>query len=147
MTNLILLTTGKLIQLAVTVNVYRLISPALDAYNAYAKATGGVLDEATGLLRITAEQYANLQPLTFVIGHSKYKLIANAQILPRVFNVPLGGESDGIYLIVQNMSFSRQSGLSIVFGRPFLERFYTVLDSGHRRVGFATTHFTEAETN
>jgi hypothetical protein len=41
---------------------------ATDAYNRYVDATGAVLDSATGLLRITEAQYANLQSLFFSVN-------------------------------------------------------------------------------
>lgn len=127
--------------------VYRLISPALGAYNAYANATGGILDEGTGLLSITPQQYQNLKSLYLDIGGSTYEITSNAQILPRALNEASGGASDGIYLIVQDISFSRLSNIPFILGRPFFERFYIVLDSGNSSVGFATTQFTNAETN
>lgn len=134
--------------LAPTKYVYRLISPVLDAYNSYVSATGGVLDEGTGLLSITSAQYDNLQSLFFDIDGTTYEITKNAQIYPRAWNEFIGGTSDGIYLIVQNISYSRlPSGMGFVLGRPFLERFYIVLDSGNSSVGFATTPFTQAETN
>lgn len=127
--------------------MYRLISLALDAYNLYVKATGAVLDEGTGLLSITSSQYGDLESLFFDIGGSTYEIIPNAQIIPRAFNQYIGGTSDGIYLVVQDISYSRLPGMGFILGRPFLERFYTVLDSGNSKVGFATTQFTEADTN
>ena len=91
----------------------------------------------------------NLQSLFFDIDGTTYEIIPNAQILPRSLNVLINGTSDGIYLIVQDISYSRLSeyGIDFFLGKPFLERFYTVLDSGNSRVGFAKTQFTEADTN
>ena len=60
-----------------------LVYLATNAYNKYVTATGGKLDSATGLLKITATQYAALKPLNFVIGGVTYALSANAQIWPR----------------------------------------------------------------
>ena len=39
-----------------------------DAFDAYQTVTGAVLDSATGLLRLTPDQFANLQSLFFQIG-------------------------------------------------------------------------------
>ena len=39
-----------------------------DAFQNYKDYTGGVPDDDVGLLRITPEQYANLQSLFFEIG-------------------------------------------------------------------------------
>ena len=127
--------------------MYRFTSLALDAYDIYASATGGVLDEGTNLLSITPAQYGNLQSLFFDIGYTTYEITPNAQIFPRASNELIGGTSDGIYLIVQDISYSRLAGMGFILGRPFLERFYTVLHSGESLVGFATTQFTEADTN
>jgi hypothetical protein len=123
--------------------------PALDAYNSYVSVTGAVLDNGTDFLSITSAQYMNLQSLFIDIGGATYEIIPNAQILPRSLNVLINGTNDGIYLIVQDISYSRlsESGIDFILGKPFLERFYTVLDSGNSRVGFATTQFTEADTN
>jgi cathepsin E len=41
---------------------------ASDAYNRYVSATGAVFDNATGLLRITSAQLANLKSLFFHIN-------------------------------------------------------------------------------
>jgi cathepsin E len=148
-TNLILISGGKLICNSGSYQkyVYKFI-PSLDAYNSYASATGGVLNKKTGLLSITPDQYDNLQSLFFDIGGVTYEITKNAQIFPRALNKFIGGKKHGIYLIVQDISFSRQpAGISFVLGRPFLERFYTVLDGLNNHVGFATTQFTDAETN
>ena len=45
-----------------------LIYIATDAYNKYVSATGAKLDSTTGLLTVTAAQYAALQSLYFTIG-------------------------------------------------------------------------------
>ena len=56
---------------------------ATDAFQAYQKATGATMDNTTGLLTITEEQYNNLQPLVFNIGGTDFELSPNAQIWPR----------------------------------------------------------------
>ena len=45
-----------------------LILIASDAFSRYEHATGGVLDNTTGLLTITSHQYNNLKSLFFKIG-------------------------------------------------------------------------------
>lgn len=101
-----------------------LIYLATNAFNAYIKATGGVLDTTTGLYKITAAQYTALKPLNFVLGSTTYSLSANAQIWPRslcvlcrknvssvlnigfvlVRNTFIGGAASSIYLIVADVS-------------------------------------------
>ena len=56
----ILKTTAGIVDTGTT-----LIMIATDAFEAYKIATGAVLDDATGLLKITNDQYANLQSLFF----------------------------------------------------------------------------------
>ena len=47
---------------------HRLIGCSLDALTKYQSATGAVSDASTGLLRITAAQYASLKSLFYKIG-------------------------------------------------------------------------------
>ena len=145
-----------------------LILIATNAYNKYRRATGGVLDGNTGLLKITPRRYSKLQSLSFHIqgvcillwvisagaiqipllfDQVAFELTANAQIWPRNLNSAIGGASGSIYLIVGDIGSNSGSGLDFVNGQAFLERFYSVYDSGHHRVGLATTRFTTATTN
>jgi saccharopepsin len=81
------------------------INPIIaDAYNDYKDSTGGVEDDATGLLRITYDQYSALQPLNFHIGDNTYTLNPNAQIWPRSLNANIGGSADFIYLVIGDVS-------------------------------------------
>ncbi|OBZ76884.1 Polyporopepsin [Grifola frondosa] len=120
-----------------------LILLATDAFKKYQDATGAKLDSTTGLLRINNKQYSELKALNFVV----YEVIPNAQIWPRELNTALGGTKDGIYLIVGDLGSSSGSGLDFIIGMSFLERFYSVYDVGNKRVGFAKTKYTNAETN
>ena len=118
-----------------------------DAFNRYKSATGAVLDANTGLLKITSAQYANLQPLNFIIGGTTFAFTANAQIWPRSLNSFIGGSAGSIYLVVNDIGTPTGSGLDFINGYAFLERFYTVYDTTNKRVGVATTSFTTATTN
>ncbi|KAI0356743.1 acid protease [Trametes cingulata] len=124
-----------------------LVLIASDALSAYQKATGAVADSATGLLKITQEQFANLESLFFHIGQNTYEFTANAQIWPRALNTAIGGDADSVYLIVADLGSNSGEGLDFIDGFTFLERFYNVWDSENSRVGFATTPFTDATTN
>ena len=104
--------------------------------------TGAVLDDTTQLLSITNEQYESLQSLSFVIGGNTIELTPNAQIKPRSLN----GDGEPIYLIVQDIG-KISSSMDFILGMTFLERFYSVFDSGNRQVGLARTSFTNATTN
>ncbi|KZV63908.1 acid protease [Peniophora sp. CONT] len=124
-----------------------LVMIATDAFQAYQKATGAKLDNTTGLLTITEEQFNNLQPLVFNIGGTDFPLSANAQIWPRSLNSTLGGEEGTIYLIVADMGSQSGQGLDFINGFTFLQRFYSVYDTTNSQVGIAPTPNTDAETN
>ncbi|KAL4073375.1 aspartic peptidase domain-containing protein [Scleroderma yunnanense] len=117
-------------------------------FNAYRDAIGAYVDGATGLLAITEEQYNNLHSLIFHIGDVEYEFTPNAQIWPRALNSVLRGRSDRIYLVVAEFKPVRGSeSIHFVNGFVWLQRFYTVYDTTNAEVGFATTPFTDAETN
>ncbi|KAG5638392.1 hypothetical protein H0H81_000288 [Sphagnurus paluster] len=120
---------------------------ASNAYNAYVKATGAVLDNNTGLLRITSANFAKLQSLFFTTNGVTYEFTANAQLWPRSLNTYIGGTTGNIYLIVNNLGTPSGQGLDFINGYAFLERFYSVFDTANKRVGFATTPYTTATTN
>ena len=145
-----------------------LILIATNAFDAYKSATGAVLDNRTGLLRLTTTQFNNLKDLTFVIGgvcilscsfgvemfiyllffdQTSFVLTPNGQIWPRNLNADIGGVASDVYLIVGNIGRNSGSGLDFVNGQTFLERFYAVFDTANKRVGIATTSFTDATTN
>ncbi|KAJ7715163.1 aspartic peptidase domain-containing protein [Mycena maculata] len=116
-------------------------------FGLYQLLTGATLDNTTGLLTITTSQYANLQPLNFHIGGTIYALSPNAQIFPRALNTEIGGVASSIYLIVANLGTTVVGGPAFINGYAFLERFYSVYDTANKRVGFATTPYTDAVTN
>ncbi|KAG1789280.1 acid protease [Suillus plorans] len=124
-----------------------LILLATDAFEKYQSATGGTLDEATSLLKISSDQYEKLSSLYFTIGELTYELTPNAQIWPRSLNTVVHGDANSIYLVVADIGNPSGSGLDFVNGYYFLERFYSVYDTTNSQVGFATTEWTYAITN
>ena len=80
-------------------------------------------------------------------SQNTYEFTANAQIWPRALNSVIGGKDDAIYLIVADIGTPSGQGLDFINGYAFLERFYTVYDSGKGQIGFATTEYTDAESN
>ena len=124
-------------------------------------------DQATGLLKITTEQFSALESLFFHIGGVSYdcpprssivffltnlskttfEFTANAQIWPRQFNSVIGGDAASVYLIVADIKTNSGAGLDFVNGYTFLQRFYSVYDTANARVGIATTPYTDATTN
>jgi hypothetical protein len=93
---------------------------ATDAFTAYTKATGGVMDSATGLLTITEAQYNALESLVFTIGGTPFELTANAQIWPRALNSTLGGDANKIYLVAADLGSNSGSGLDFIVRTPSL---------------------------
>ncbi|KAH9926246.1 acid protease [Epithele typhae] len=118
-----------------------------DALTRYMAATGAVSDARTGLLRLTNAQFANLQSLFFNINGVNFELTPNAQIWPRALNTAIGGDKKSVYLIVNSIGTSTGKGLDFINGMTFLERFYSVYDTTNKRVGFATTLFTNSNSN
>ena len=80
-TTLTLIATGKLKHTVMCRSISH-VECSLDAFNRYRSATGAVLDNNVGLLRLTTAQFANLQSLFFTIGGKTFELTANAQIWP-----------------------------------------------------------------
>ncbi|KLO15024.1 aspartic protease [Schizopora paradoxa] len=124
-----------------------LVLLASNAFSAYQKATGGVMDEETGLLRLTTAQFEKLESLFFDINGVEFELTANAQAWPRNLNADIGGNANSVYLIVNDLGTPSGEGLDFINGFTFLERFYSVFDTANSRVGFATTPFTDATSN
>ncbi|KAI0773211.1 acid protease [Trametes elegans] len=140
--NTILSTTSGIVDTGTT-----LLLIATDAFQKYQDATGAVEDNVTGLLRITPAQFQNLQSLFFTIGGVVFEFTANAQIWPRALNAAIGGDPNAIFLIVGDIGTPSGSGLDVINGMTFIERFYTVFDTDNNRVGIANTPFTRATTN
>nr|VWO96740.1 Aspartyl proteinase [Ganoderma boninense] len=120
---------------------------ATDAYEAYKNATGAVEDSNTGLLKITLDQFETMESLLFRIGDETYEFIPNAQIWPRSLNADIGGDADGIYLIVGDLGSPSGEGLDFINGYAWLERFYHVYDAGNQAVGIALTEHTFSRDN
>ncbi|KAG2073368.1 acid protease [Suillus decipiens] len=120
---------------------------SIDAYERYRAVTGGTLNPENGLLQISLQQYDQLHDLEFHTGTILLSFVPNAQIWPRSLNNKIQGGDNDIFLIVKSLPTAAGAGCTFVSGYVFLQRFYTVFDSGRRRVGFAPTVFTEASTN
>lgn len=95
----------------------------IDAFRRYKDATKATKDKYTGLLKISNDQYANLQTLNFIIDGNTYPLIPNAQIWPRSLNYAINGDSDSIYLVISDIGSECGSGLDFINGYAFLSVF------------------------
>lgn len=84
---------------------------------------------------------------TLLFIQIEFRLIPDAQIWPRALNQDIGGTTDAVYLIIGDIGSPSGSGLDFVNGFAFLERFYSVFDTGNQRVGFATTAITRSIIN
>jgi len=124
-----------------------LVLLATDAFTRYRSATGATLDRNTGLLKVTNAQLAALPNLNFVIGGTTFALTANGQLWPRALNADIGGVANTNYLIVNDLGSNSGQGLDFINGQGFLERFYTEFDTANKRIGFATTPFTNSTSN
>jgi Eukaryotic aspartyl protease len=85
--------------------------------------------------------------ILFLLDQVLFELTPSAQIWPRNLNTQAGGTAGSIYLIVSDIGTKSGFGMDYVFGQVFLERFYSVYDSAHSRVGLARTIYTNASTN
>ncbi|KAK7680346.1 hypothetical protein QCA50_016586 [Cerrena zonata] len=117
---------------------------ATDAFQAYQAATGAEADPDIGLLRLTPDQFDKLESLFFTIGKETYEFTANAQIWPRALNAAIGGTDDFVYLIINDIGTPSGYGMDFIDGMSFLERFYSVYDTGNNRFGIANTDHTFA---
>ncbi|TDL28098.1 aspartic peptidase A1 [Rickenella mellea] len=124
-----------------------LVLIATDAFNRYKSATGAVLDNNTGLLRLTTAKFNTLPSLFFTIAGTTFEFTANAQAWPRSLNTLIGGTAGNVYLVVADLGSNTGSGLDFINGQTFLERFYSVFDTANKRVGIAKTPFTTATSN
>ena len=127
------------------------MTPTSDAYQRYVNATGATLNETMGpgsggWLYMTPAQYENLQPLSFNVGNSTFELTPNAQIWPRELNSAIQGSDDLVYLVIHDIG-DIYPRVDFVCGMAFLERFYSVFDTGNSRIGLAPTQFTNAKSN
>jgi hypothetical protein len=120
---------------------------AADAFEIYQKETGAIMDQATGLLKVTPDQFKNMQSMNFEIGDASFELTPNAQIWPRALSSALGGDEGSIYLVFASMGENSGTGLDFINGFTMLQRFYSIFDTSNNRVGIATTPHTNAETN
>ncbi|KIJ40043.1 hypothetical protein M422DRAFT_174297, partial [Sphaerobolus stellatus SS14] len=118
---------------------------ATNAFRAYQQATGAIMDETTGLLKI--DNFESLKSLFFKIGGTTFEFTADAQTWPRGLNSAIGGDQDSVYLIVNDLGTPSGQGLDFVNGQVFLERFYSVFDYTNKQVGIALTPYTFVPTN
>ena len=70
------------------------LSPFADAFDTYQTLTGAVLDSNTGLLRLTPDQFANLQSLFFQIGDvSRLHHRSVSSVQPLVWSLTMSAQN------------------------------------------------------
>lgn len=74
-------------------------------------------------------------------------LLSQANIVLSQLNSAIGGDPDGIFLVVSDIGTPSGEGFDFVDGFAFLERYYLLFDSENSQFGFAETPFTFATTN
>lgn len=79
---------------------------ATSAFERYKTLTGAEIDDHTGLLTVSEEQFSLMKSVYFNIGGKSFELTPNAQIWPRALNKRIGGKEDQIYLIIADVSYT-----------------------------------------
>ncbi|KAG7439742.1 uncharacterized protein BT62DRAFT_1055068 [Guyanagaster necrorhizus] len=117
-------------QIYIWTTLVHLASDAFEKYN-WQSATwaGAIMDSATGLLHTTSSQYSNLSSLYFHINS-----IADAEC-SNLASLAIGGDTSGIYLIVNELGRDIPQDLEFISGYTFLERFYTCIIWRTRELG------------
>ena len=95
--------------------------------------------------RFTSSVGSYLSISFLLFNQVDFTLTADAQIWPQSLNYLLGGVADKIYLIVVKTAAHELADFLLC--NTFLERFYSVFDTGNKRVGLAQTSFTYANLN
>jgi hypothetical protein len=131
-TTLVLIATGSALSPSKYLGSGADFEASPDAFQKYQKATGATLDKyvtfpslrppflitfyhrTTGLLKLTASEFENLQSLFFDVGGVQYELTPNAQIWPRELNSQLGGTEGNIYLVVSDLGSQSGQGLDFI---------------------------------
>ncbi|KAF7293284.1 Aspartic protease [Mycena chlorophos] len=102
------------------------------AYTKFLSASGGKLDNESGLVKFTTEPTANL---SFVVGGVTYTLTPAQYLIAQsqYENWGISGTS-GFYATIQD---GGSEAPNTILGQSFLEFFYAVFDTTNNRVGLA----------
>ncbi|GJJ77363.1 nickel/cobalt transporter (NiCoT) family protein [Entomortierella parvispora] len=142
---------GDTVLLAQTAGIIDYATTALtlatNGFTAFKQQTGAAEDTVTGLLTVTDEQYAAMQPLVLQFSGGSISIPPNGLIWPRSKNSEIGGVEGTIYLVVTDHGSSSGQGFDFTIGYRVLQRFYTVFNAGTNQVGIATTSFTDSQAN
>lgn len=71
-----------------------------NTFQQYLQLTGGVVDQITGLVKLTSAQAASLSSVFITIGNIAYEFTANAQLWPRILNTAIGGVPNATYSVI-----------------------------------------------
>ena len=82
--------------------------------------------------------------LSIFFYQANFTLTPDAQVWPQSLNAHFGGVASQILLIAVDIGVQ---SFDVVLSMTFLQRFYSVFDSGNNQVGLAQTPFTNAILN
>jgi hypothetical protein len=114
-----------------------LILLSSDATNSlYEQIPGAKVDNDTTLYIIPPAEVPKLKDITFNIGHSVFTLTPAQYTVPQNQVANIGGKVGTTYSWISSLG-DNNSGLAFILGQKFLENFYSVYDTTHKRVGLA----------
>ncbi|KZT68718.1 acid protease [Daedalea quercina L-15889] len=118
-----------------------LIYIADDWFQTYVDSIPGAYYDGnnTGLIVIPFESIALMEPFTFYVSDQPFTLDVEAQLLPVWQNAAWGAEPNLQYGYIGPIGSLSGTGLDLIIGQKFMERFYAVFDTPNSRVGFAYT--------
>ncbi|KAF9370476.1 hypothetical protein CPC16_003688 [Podila verticillata] len=108
----------------------------------YKQIPGATLDSNTTLYIIPPAEVPKLKDITFNIGRKVFKLTPAQYLVPQNQVVSIGGNVGTTYSWIASLG-NNDPGLAFILGQKFLENFYSVYDTTHKRVGLARAKTTE----
>ncbi|KAG0277656.1 hypothetical protein BGZ96_002782 [Linnemannia gamsii] len=102
----------------------------------YEQIPGAKVDNDTTLYIIPPAEVPKLKDITFNIGHRVFVLTPAQYTVPQNQVANIGGKVGTTYSWISSLG-DNESGLAFILGQKFLENFYSVYDTTHKRVGLA----------
>ncbi|GJJ75051.1 hypothetical protein EMPS_07409 [Entomortierella parvispora] len=102
----------------------------------YAQIPGAALDNVTSLYIIPPAEVPKLKNISFKVGNKVLKLTPAQYTIPQNQVANIGGTVGTTYSWIAPLG-DNESGMAFILGQKFLENFYSVYDTTHKRVGLA----------